>query len=186
MIEVDLPFAYPHGSTLRTVSSSYQSGDMPRRYNLHASSLDALHETVFGVTSQLNDWLRRHLYDTARGTYIQRLNSAVPDDVSPKAGCGPAYHDVIINGYTLGPQHLALLRTRVGVILEPNGCWLAIVSRVGAHAAAMTLVPLPVGWDNAVALWTSSGGVGPITSGRRRQLVDSFRARRLHPFTAVG
>lgn len=120
------------------------------------------------------------------GAAIQRLNSAVPDNVSPQAGRGPADDDVIVDGYTFGPEDLAVLRALVGVVLEPNGRGAAVVGRVGTQTAGVALVPLPVGRDDAAALWTSGGGFCPITSRRGGWVVDSFKARRLHPFTVAG
>jgi hypothetical protein len=64
----------------------------------------------------------------SRGTYIQRLNSAVPHHIGSQAGRGPADDDVIVNGHALGPQHPALVGALVGVVLERDGRRMAIVS----------------------------------------------------------
>jgi hypothetical protein len=114
-----------------------------------------------------------HLTCGSRKTYIERLNSAVPHDVSSQSGRGPADDDVIVNGYTLCPQRSALRGAVVSVVLERNGRGMAIVGRVGAHAAGMPLMVLPVGRDYAIALWTSSA------AGVR------LKARRLHPSTVA-
>lgn len=131
---------------------------------------------------------RRHCSLSMRlsGTYLERLNSAVPDNVSPQAGRRAADDDVIVNGYTFGPQDLAVVGALAGVVLEPNGRRAAVVGRVGAQTAGVALVPLPVGRDDAAALWTSGGGFCPITGRRGGWAVDSFNARRLHPFTVAG
>lgn len=122
----------------------------------------------------------------SRKTHIKRFNRAVPDNVSPQTGRRAADDDVIINGYTLCPQDLALLGALEGVVLEADGGRLREVDRVGAQTAGVALVPLPVGRDDAAALWPSSGGFWTITGRRWAKVVDGFRARRLHPFTVAG
>lgn len=114
-------------------------------------------------------------------TYMERLNRAVPDNIGAQCGCRPADNHAIVYRDSLGPQHPALLRALGSVVLERNGRGMAVVGGVGAHAAGMPLMALPVGRDYAAPLgW-------PMTS-RRRSAVSGGRwqARRLHPFTVAS
>jgi hypothetical protein len=127
-------------------------------------------------------WL--HLTCGSRKTYIERLNSAVPDNVSPQSGRGPADDHIIVNGHTLCPQHPALLGTLGGVVLERDA--MAMVARVGAHPTGMPLMAVPVRRDDAIAFGSSSGGLWPLTSRRRGAGgVIRLNARRLHPSTVA-
>lgn len=122
-----------------------------------------LHETAFWESSRRVDWLARDRRECGSGTHIQGLNSAVPHHIRPQAGSSAADNDVIVYGYALCPQHLALVRVFVGVILEPNGRGMPVVGGVGAQTADVALVSPPVGRDYAATLWASGGGFCPIT-----------------------
>jgi len=93
------------------------------------------------------------------GTAIERLNSAVPDNIGSNPGSGAADYDVIVYRDTFGPQHAAVVRALVGVVDEGNGRGPTVVGRVGAHTAGITLVPPPVRRDYTIALWTVGGGL---------------------------
>jgi hypothetical protein len=125
----------------------------------------------------------------SRTTYIERLNSAVPDNIGTQSGGGAADDDVIVDGDTFGPQHPALIRALVGVVLERDGSGMAVVCRIRTHTAGMPFMALPVGWDYAIALWTSRGargGLCPITSWRWRAAGGiRLNTRRLHPSTVA-
>jgi hypothetical protein len=132
---------------------------------------------------------RSHLHmrcGSREQTYIERLNSAVPDNIRAQSGRRPTDNHVIVYRDALGPQHLPLLRVLGSVVLERNGRGMPVVRRVRAHAAGMPLMALPVRRDYAAPLGSSSGNFGPITS-RRRSAVGGVRlkARRLHPFTVA-
>jgi hypothetical protein len=126
-----------------------------------------------------------HLTCGSRKTYIERLNSAVPHDVSPQPGRRPADDDVVVHRYTLCPQRSALRGAVGSVVLERNGRGMASVARVGAHATSMSPMVQPVGRDYAIALWSSSGGLCTITSRRWSAGGVRLKARRLHPFTVA-
>jgi hypothetical protein len=61
----------------------------------------------------------------SRRTYIERLNGAIPHNIlagrvgSQSRRCA-ADHHVVVDGYVLGPEHLALLGALVGVVLKHN------------------------------------------------------------------
>lgn len=191
------PLAYLHGTTLQAQSVLDVSNSICRICSLPSAS--PLHDPA----TLAIDWLRGSRqcislsgpFDFRFGltshaalgrTYIERLNSAVPDNICAQSGRRPADDHVIVYRDTLGPQHPALLGARLGVVFEGDGRGMAIVCGIRAHAAGMPLMALPVGRDYAVALWTSSGGFCPITS-RRWSAVGgvSLNARRLHPFTVA-
>lgn len=103
--------------------------------DLHGASLDTDTDELAGCISSLHmhksmllpwagsalDWPQRlwlHWLAYPMGgldgkwlnsTHIERLNRTVPDNVSPNARRGATDDDVIVNGYALGPQRLALL-----------------------------------------------------------------------------
>jgi hypothetical protein len=85
-------------------------------------------------------------------TYIQRLNRTIPNNIRPQPRRCPTNNHMVINSYTFCPQRLALLGAVLSVVFKADGSWTAIVCGVGAHAACMALVALPVWRDHAVAV----------------------------------
>jgi hypothetical protein len=85
-------------------------------------------------------------------TYIERLNRTIPNHIRPQARRRPTNNHIIINSHTFRPQRLALLGAVVSVVFKADGSWAAIVCGIGAHAACMALVALPVWRDHAVAV----------------------------------
>lgn len=87
-----------------------------------------------------------------------------------------------------GPERLALLRARVGVVLEQDGRRIDTVLRVVAQTADTALVRLPIRGHNGTALRAEKrgGGLAPIVRRRGRAAMGCVRCRRRHPSSGRG
>jgi hypothetical protein len=167
-----LPLAYAHGTSLYTsvtIHAIIYLSPSSERLALHACNQLAAGKRIRSGPPRCG----------SRETHIERLNRAVPDDVRSQPRRRAADDDVIVYRDALRPQHPAVVRALVGMVFKRNGGW--AIRRVRAHVARMSLVPLPVGRDDAIAL---GGDLCSITR-RRRRAVDSLIARRLHPSTVA-
>lgn len=99
--------------SIRERKSKTSSKHQPFPYN-HRAALE-----VPSASDELNTWMWSAR--AKKRTHIKCLDFAVPDHIVPNASNVPRYSDVVVDGYTFGPQGFALFRELFGMIFQGNG-----------------------------------------------------------------